>query len=316
MNRIDRLQAILIHLQSKKVVTAQEIANRFEISTRTVYRDIRALEEAGVPIGAEAGIGYFLADSYHLPPVMLTANEATALLYGAKLTEQMGGEINRKEVESAFFKIKSVLRDTEKEHIEILSNQISVLNMAKLKQEKSEFLDTVQKALVSKKEVEIEYYANRNDSSTTRKIKPIGICYYGYFWHVIAFCTLRNAYRDFRVDRIQKAQLTDSSYNSNTLKTLAEFFDDFKTSEGTHSITLLIKKDVLHFIADSKMWWGFIHEKEYDKNWVQMHFRNDDLHSFANWVMQGGSTSKIVDPPELLNIIKEKVKTLSSHYLT
>ena len=59
MNRIDRLSAILIHLQSKKVVRAQEIADRFEISLRTVYRDIRALEEAGVPIGAEPGLGYF-----------------------------------------------------------------------------------------------------------------------------------------------------------------------------------------------------------------------------------------------------------------
>ena len=88
MNRIDRLTAILIQLQTKKVVKAQEIADRFNISLRTVYRDIRALEEAGVHIGAEAGIGYFL-ENYHLPPVMFTTEEASALMLGAKLIEKM-----------------------------------------------------------------------------------------------------------------------------------------------------------------------------------------------------------------------------------
>ncbi len=78
MNRIDRLTAILIQLQSKKIVKAEEIANRFEISLRTVYRDVKALMEAGVPIGSEAGTGYFIVDGYHLPPVMFSQDEASA----------------------------------------------------------------------------------------------------------------------------------------------------------------------------------------------------------------------------------------------
>jgi predicted DNA-binding transcriptional regulator YafY len=87
MNRIDRLTAILVQLQSKKVVKAHEIADRFEISLRTVYRDVRALEEAGIPIGAEAGKGYFILDGYHLPPVMFSQQEANALVLGSKLIE-------------------------------------------------------------------------------------------------------------------------------------------------------------------------------------------------------------------------------------
>ena len=84
MNRLDRLTAILIHLQTKRVVRAQELSDRFNISLRTVYRDVRSLEEAGVPIGAEAGVGYFLND-YHLPPVSFTNTEASALLLAGKL---------------------------------------------------------------------------------------------------------------------------------------------------------------------------------------------------------------------------------------
>ena len=89
MNRIDRLTAILIHLQSQKIVKAEEIADRFEISVRTVYRDVKALMEAGVPIGSEAGTGYFIVDGYHLPPVMFTQDEAGSMLLAGKLVEKM-----------------------------------------------------------------------------------------------------------------------------------------------------------------------------------------------------------------------------------
>src|SRR5688572_22198956 len=97
MNRIDRLTAILVQLQTKRVVKAEEIADRFEISLRTVYRDVKALMEAGVPIGSEAGKGYFIVDGYHLPPVMFTENEASAMLVGGKLVEKMTDKSIRKE---------------------------------------------------------------------------------------------------------------------------------------------------------------------------------------------------------------------------
>lgn len=80
MNRINRVTSILIQLQSKKIIPAKEIAQRFNISLRTVYRDIRTLEEAGIPIGSEAGKGYFLVEGFLLPPVMFTAAEVGALI--------------------------------------------------------------------------------------------------------------------------------------------------------------------------------------------------------------------------------------------
>src|SRR3981189_3616994 len=117
MNRIDRLTAILIHLQSKKIVKAEEIANRFEISLRTVYRDVKALMEGGVPIGSEAGTGYFIVDGYHLPPVMFSQEEASSMLLAGKLVERMSDQSVRKAFESALLKIKCVLNDTEKSNL-------------------------------------------------------------------------------------------------------------------------------------------------------------------------------------------------------
>src|SRR5690606_7724559 len=120
MNRIDRLTAILIQLQTKRIVKAEEISERFEISLRTVYRDVKALMEAGVPIGSEAGKGYFIVDGYHLPPVMFNQDEASAMLTAGKLVDKMTDDSIRKAYESALLKIKSVLNDTEKDHLENL----------------------------------------------------------------------------------------------------------------------------------------------------------------------------------------------------
>ncbi|MBD0276335.1 MAG: HTH domain-containing protein [Flavisolibacter sp.] len=128
MNRIDRLAAILIQLQSRPLVKAQDIAAKFSISLRTVYRDIRALEEAGVPIIGEAGTGYRLMEGYKLPPVMLNQDEAAAMLTAAKLMQTMSDAPLSKYYNSALDKIKAVLRSTEKYHIAEMDEHIAVVS--------------------------------------------------------------------------------------------------------------------------------------------------------------------------------------------
>lgn len=114
MNRINRVTSILIQLQSKKIIPAKEIALRFNISLRTVYRDIRTLEEAGIPIGSEAGKGYFLVEGFLLPPVMFTAAEVGALITAGKFLNCHGDESFIKDFDSAMYKIKSILKHGEK----------------------------------------------------------------------------------------------------------------------------------------------------------------------------------------------------------
>ena len=112
MNRIDRVTAVLIQLQSKKIVKAQDIAERFSISLRTVYRDINTLQEAGVPIIGEAGLGYSIMDGYRLPPVMFTKEEATAFLTAEKLIEKFTDPSTEVSYKSAMYKVRAVLRRT------------------------------------------------------------------------------------------------------------------------------------------------------------------------------------------------------------
>src|ERR1700743_1246587 len=122
MNRIDRISAILIQLQSRRVVKAADIAERFNISLRTVHRDVKTLEEAGIPIIGEAGVGYSIMDGYRLPPVMFTKEEATAFLTADKVMDQLTDASTTGHHKSAMYKIRAILKSTEKNLLEDMDN--------------------------------------------------------------------------------------------------------------------------------------------------------------------------------------------------
>ena len=213
MQRLDRLQAILTALQSKRVVKAEELATRFEVSIRTIYRDIRSLEEGGVPIGAEAGIGYFLDESYHLPPVMFTQAEARALLLAGKIVEQFTDETTFKLYNDALTKVRAVLDIDKKEELELLDTDIIINPFPSEKQSNQEtlFIDQVKQSLASSKVISIQYKSKGKNELTDRELEPIGLCYYYGGWHIMAYCRLREDYRDFRLDRIQKLTVINES---------------------------------------------------------------------------------------------------------
>jgi len=189
MNRIDRLAAILIQLQSRRLVKAQDIADKFSISLRTVYRDIHALEEAGVPVIGEAGTGYKLMEGYKLPPVMFNQDEASALLTAAKLVQSKTDAVISKHYVAALDKIKAVLRLSEKDHIEEIEEHIAVMNHpAIVHQPPAElYLQALLKAISTSSVIEINYTSIEKNESTRRKVEPVGIYYLGSHWYLVAF---------------------------------------------------------------------------------------------------------------------------------
>jgi predicted DNA-binding transcriptional regulator YafY len=196
MNRIDRLQAIITQLQSKKVVKASEIAERFGISLRTVYRDVRALEEAGVPIGAEAGVGYYLADGYHLPPISFTEEEASSLIISHQLVEKWGDNSLYKQHSDAVYKIKSVLKPEQKDTIEKLEQRIlTSWHFPMPKKQPSLHFDKIQSALVNNNLMSVKYFSSYRQEFSERTIEPIGICFFLNYWPLIGYCYFRKDYR-------------------------------------------------------------------------------------------------------------------------
>src|SRR5262245_1662453 len=204
MNRVDRLVAIALRLQGRRVVRAEDLAAHFEISVRTVYRDLTALGEAGIPIVGEAGVGYSLMKGYHLPPVMFTAEEASALSIGGKFVEHLTDASLRKHMDSALLKIRSVLPRDRQDYIDRLERSTAIVSRAARANPRlsSEALTPIQRAIAERRVLALDYQAANRGDVTRRQVEPLGLLYYGENWHVIAYCRLRQDVRDFRTDRI------------------------------------------------------------------------------------------------------------------
>lgn len=210
MNRIDRLFGILTFLQSKKYVTAEAIAEKFSMSVRTVYRDIKALNEQGIPVSFEQHKGYFIVQGYFLPPVSFSTDEANALLLMERMVEGFADRSIQTHYTSALNKVKAVMRHSDKEKLEFLNKNMR-FQMPDCFLPDFEYLSPLQNAITSKHIVLLDYKNNKSEVSM-RKIEPIGLVFYAFAWHLIAWCHLRSDYRDFKVSRILKVKDTGEPF--------------------------------------------------------------------------------------------------------
>lgn len=317
MNRIDRLSAILIQLQGKKVVKAAEIADRFNISLRTVYRDVKALQEAGVPVGAEAGTGYYLVDGYHLPPVMFSREEAAALLTGEKLMEHLSDHSNRKQFSNAMQKIKAVLRGSEKDFLESLEDNIAVVSrkVPVAAEFPNRFMSDIQHALGKQLVLQLDYFAYHNDTLSHREAEPIGIIFMTGNWHLIAWCRLRNGYRDFRMDRIRNLSLTSTQYDRTKHMSLQDYIDRYAESEKpSHLVKLRSAITTARNVGENKYYYGFVSEEIIGEE-IEMTFLVPCLKWFGRWLLMWGNKVEIVTPQELSTEMRRLAQILQEHYL-
>ena len=315
MNRIDRLTAILIHLQSKKVVTASEIADRFNISKRTVYRDIRALEEAGIPIGSEAGLGYFIVDSYHLPPVGFSKEEASALLIANKLTEKLTDRNLQENLNSALFKIRSILNVSEKEFVEKIDQHIEVFSSSPILKESlpEKVMDTILKGVDKKLALKLTYKSFSKNEDTCREVEPIGICHYSFNWHLIAYCKLRNDYRDFRIDRIKNIQLTQEKFTQENKPSIRDYFKNITSNNEMFLVKLLVNKSILSEINQAKFYFGFIEERDLGEQ-IEMSFLCNSEDYIGKWIITLLDKVEILEPESLKSYVITLVETLQKKY--
>jgi len=224
MNRIDRLFGILTLLQSKKYVSAEKIADKFNISIRTVYRDIKALCEQGIPVSFEQHKGYFIVQGYFLPPVSFTAEEANAFVLMEAIVQGLSDKSVYRHYSSALTKVKAVLKSVQKEKVELLQKNIMhqvpwcVVN-------DHEYLTCLQDAIASRHIIEVAYENSKKEASS-RRVEPIGLIFYALSWHLIAWCHLRKEYRDFKVSRIKKIVDTGSAFTIQEHMPLAEYMKE------------------------------------------------------------------------------------------
>lgn len=221
-SRLSRLTSIVTQLQSKRIVTATSLAKKYNVSVRTIYRDIRTIEQSGVPIITEEGKGYSLIEGYRLPPIMFTEEEANALITAEQLIRKNKDQSLVENYQNAITKIKAVLKHSQKESVDLLTNRVSF--RANLQAEStSRYLMTLQRAITQFNLIELEYLSLKNERST-RKVEPFALYSTQENWLLIAFCRLRKSFRVFRIDLIQQLKLTEDYFEPHNM-TIQEYYE-------------------------------------------------------------------------------------------
>ena len=219
MRRADRLFRIVQLLRSGRLLTAERLAQKLEVSPRTVYRDVRDLQLAGTPIEGEAGVGYTLRRDLDLPPLMFTREELTALVLGARLVAAWGGTENVRAARSALDRIEAVLPPDMREGLDSIQLYSPSFQMCA---EHRDRLDPLHTACSTRTVLRIAY-TREDGQPSTRTIRPLALYFWSGVWTLVAWCDLRGDFRSFRLDRMLRVALRPESFTPRPGQQLADY---------------------------------------------------------------------------------------------
>lgn len=315
--RLSRLVALLTLLQTKRVVTATELARRFSVSTRTIYRDIRTLERAGIPVVTQEGKGYAMLEGYRLPPVMFTREEAIALLTAEKLAARLTDAPTAQLSGAAMDKLRAALRRADRDHLETLDPYIQVLGPAAQPSRPNAYQQLVT-AVMAQRVVHLTYCGADTDLPTNRDVEPIGL-YLSQQWHVVAYCRLRQAFRNFRLDRIQHLTISEEVFadrpetgtpDRGTPDRLQQYWTDEANRRSKEKVVIRFRAAAVlpalaQQVQDSKHQYGWTHEQLLSDGSLEMTFLVGSLPYVATWLLPYAGAVTILEPPALRDHLRE-----------
>lgn len=305
MNRTDRLVSMVMLLQSRRVITAAQLAEHFEITERTVYRDLAALGEGGVPIVGEPGVGYSLMSGYCLPPVMFSPEEAFAFVTGGLLVERMTDASMRDAIRSAMGKVTAVLPSGLQGRVDRLRKTMVIGTRPPTKG--SVPLSTVQRAMAEGRVLRLDYLGAARGTHTERLVEPRGLVFYMDHWHLIAWCRLREDMRDFRVDRIVRCDTLPEPIPPCPGFNLDEHLAKCVVPDRSEFAVIEVPAVILETVR--RFWGPTIVEEQISgrKAQVRFAFRPEGLGYVARWLLSLGTDAEIVSP----DILRDKVAALA-----
>ena len=308
MNRTDRLLAIVLELQAKRKQRAEDLAATFEVNRRTIYRDMQALSEAGVPIVSVTGQGYSLAEGYFLPPLAFTPDEAIMLLLGSDFMAQHFDAQYRSAARNAHSKIEAVLPAPLQREVRYLQNSIRFIAPAALKPAESELLKQVRRAIVERKTVRFHYTKRVNDgdepAESQREADPYGLAHFGSAWMMIAYCHLRKDARSFRLDRM------DSLSVLNKIFTRPANFTMQRDPNETRNLVVRAQFDQqsARWAQESPSFYMVSAEPNADGLLVTLRARRAD--DVFQWVLSWGAHVRVLEPKSLRERIKQEAEQM------
>ncbi len=308
MNRIDRISALLIQLQSRPVVKASQMADRFGVSLRTIYRDIRSLCEAGVPVCGDAGVGYSLVEGYRLPPLMFTKQEATALLTAEKFVEQLTDPHNSLNFRQAMDKIRAVMRGVDKSYLSGVGDSMMVYRSRRTPGPKLPGLLQTLLGSVNDRLILLIDYTDADGKATRRELEAVGVTYSHPYWYLAAWCHLRNEYRSFRMDRIGSVETTSKPHTREhpPLEIVVGQDDPGCLTE----VVVRTSRELARRTADASYFMGLVNEHELPDGCVEQTYMTYSLESMARWALSNADTTTVVSPPEVNERIEQILKNI------
>jgi predicted DNA-binding transcriptional regulator YafY len=224
MRRADRLFRIVQFLRLSRLLTARALAEKLEVSQRTIYRDVQDLQLSGTPIEGEAGVGYTIRRDFDLPPLMFTRSELTALVLGARLVRAWGGAENVVAATQALQRIEAVLP------ADLRSELDSILLYApgdQMQQRLRELLDQLHAACLARRVVAFGY-AREDGEQSSRSVRPLALVFWSGVWTLTSWCELRKDFRTFRIDRMQQVAVLEREFVSERGQRLEDYLRQVK----------------------------------------------------------------------------------------
>jgi predicted DNA-binding transcriptional regulator YafY len=218
MRRADRLFQLVQLVRGRRLATGEWLAERLEVSLRTVYRDVADLQAQGVPIEGEAGVGYRMRAGFDLPPLMFTTDEAKALVACVRLAQPRLDAALAEAAEGALSKVLAVLPTGARAAAESLAVYAPYYAVAP---QVRAHLESLRTATEARRKVRLKYL-DLKDVASERTVRPLGSFYWGAVWTLAAWCETREDFRSFRVDRIERLEPLDERFRDEAGKTLAD----------------------------------------------------------------------------------------------
>jgi predicted DNA-binding transcriptional regulator YafY len=315
MNRTDRLVAMVMHLQGRRLVRAEDMAAHFEVSVRTIYRDIAALGEAGVPIAGEARVGYSLVQGYHLPPVMLTGDEAAALFVGGELVRQFADASLGGPIDSALDKLRAVLPRDRQEQVARLTRQTVVVSrrgQAAVDPAAQPWLLAVQRGVALRRVLRLAYRAAGRTEETLREVEPLGIVFYGGAWYLVAWCRLRQDYRHFRTDRVRRLEMLPETLPARPEFSLAEHLAQKTECAETVSARVWLAARVQDR-ARAESYATLVEEGRRDGG-AEFSLHTFSLEWLARWLLTFGRDAEALAPAELRELVRAEAEAVAARH--
>jgi len=306
MKQMDRRLLILMRLREETAVRAQDLAEECECSVRTVYRDIDALCQAGVPVAAMAGEGYRLVPGYHLPPISFTVEEAAQLLLGVDMASGLGTEEQREAAKAAAVKVEAALRPETRAEVGRLRERIRVSHW--MQRERSPWLAHLQQGVTQDRVVWLRYHSFGSDELTERKVEPYALVFYGGDWHLVGYCRLRESVRDFRADRIREAELLEERFQ----RPVGFSPDTEDAPRPAQEIRVWIESSVVPWARETPPF-GFQREEQSEGGSVFV-VECWELRRLMPWLLGWGASARVLSPPDVIERMRREAEALVEAY--